>query len=806
MAFDHNDSDVAEKLTPGGGDTPPPGPPPPDRGPDDDSSEDGPKRKYAPAEPWVDPKQLDFDRSPKRELIQKTYGWERQGERYETNGQILQILGGAIKGGGLLGAIASVGTVIGGKILEDVGTEFKGNAVRLRNERLANWDNKAFDPIIIDFGSDGLNLASARESGVFFDIDGDGYVERTSWVGGDALLVRDINNDGLINSGLELGFANGSQEGLTDFDYLRAFDANEDGVIDALDPVFAQLSVWVDANQNGITDTGELESFEDAGGISIDLSTNPIDPQGLDIVYWFDVDGDGLVDADEIFSDENEAPEGAIPAQRVEGSLVFETASITTTFGVVTAYAAALEFDPLGATAVIIDDDLVFELEGGETLVWRVASNPNGESFDLIDNNYAGAIGSDGDDTISNSGNHAVIIFGGLGNDIIIGGAGDDILAGDAGVDSLNGGEGDDILFFDAADLAASISGGGGYDTAVLISTGGVTIDLGDTELESIIGNDGDDTFGAGSARDVILAGGAGNDVLIGGDGGDQIAGDAGADSLVGGAGDDILLIDQDDILVDGGAGYDLAIVANSRGVTLDLADASIESITGNLGNDVFDGAQSENDLFIEGYGGNDILTGGSGSDRISGGAGDDAIVGGAGIDAVLFSGKASDYSIIGDENSVTVIDLNPNDGDDGTDVIQGVERLVFSDTTVHLDENNFRPVGVSEEWRLRGGQEGIFISAAGLLANDADVDRDHLAIVGISAVLGGDVSIASSGNIVFQPASSSVERASFDYLVSDGHDGDLSPKFHPAMGRVPASFEPIGLGGATGRGAEPSV
>jgi hypothetical protein len=34
----------------------------------------------------------------------------------------------------------------------------------------------------------------------------------------------------------------------------------------------------------------------------------------------------------------------------------------------------------------------------------------------------------------------------------------------------------------------------------------------------------------------------------------------------------------------------------------------------------------------------------------------------------------------------------------------------------------------------------------------------------------------------------------------------DLSPKFHPAMGRVPASFEPIGLGGATGRGAEPSV
>jgi len=32
----------------------------------------------------------------------------------------------------------------------------------------------------------------------------------------------------------------------------------------------------------------------------------------------------------------------------------------------------------------------------------------------------------------------------------------------------------------------------------------------------------------------------------------------------------------------------------------------------------------------------------------------------------------------------------------------------------------------------------------------------------------------------------------------------DLSPFFHPAMSRVPASFEPVWLGDATGRGAEP--
>ena len=34
----------------------------------------------------------------------------------------------------------------------------------------------------------------------------------------------------------------------------------------------------------------------------------------------------------------------------------------------------------------------------------------------------------------------------------------------------------------------------------------------------------------------------------------------------------------------------------------------------------------------------------------------------------------------------------------------------------------------------------------------------------------------------------------------------DLSPNFHPLISRVSVTFEPNGLGGATGRGAEPSA
>jgi len=36
--------------------------------------------------------------------------------------------------------------------------------------------------------------------------------------------------------------------------------------------------------------------------------------------------------------------------------------------------------------------------------------------------------------------------------------------------------------------------------------------------------------------------------------------------------------------------------------------------------------------------------------------------------------------------------------------------------------------------------------------------------------------------------------------------DHDLSPEVHPAMGGILFSFEPVRLGDATGRGAEPST
>jgi hypothetical protein len=67
------------------------------------------------------------------------------------------------------------------------------------------------------------------------------------------------------------------------FEALKAFDVNGDGVIDANDPVFAQLRVWVDADTNARTGEGELLTLEEARVKSINLAytnSNFVDAQG----------------------------------------------------------------------------------------------------------------------------------------------------------------------------------------------------------------------------------------------------------------------------------------------------------------------------------------------------------------------------------------------------------------------------------------------------------------------------------------------------------------------------------------------
>lgn len=132
------------------------------------------------------------------------------------------------------------------------------------------------DPILLDLDGDGLETVGLA-SNVYFDHDGDGVLTKTGWAGAnDALLVWDRNGNGTIDTGAELFgdftvLPNGTLAP-NGFAALAALDANGDGVIDATDPAFAELKLWRDISQDGVSQGGELITLADAGIVSLNLA------------------------------------------------------------------------------------------------------------------------------------------------------------------------------------------------------------------------------------------------------------------------------------------------------------------------------------------------------------------------------------------------------------------------------------------------------------------------------------------------------------------------------------------------------
>ncbi len=134
---------------------------------------------------------------------------------------------------------------------------------------IGNWLSDLFgqyffrrDLLVLDLDLGGVSLTALTASNVHFDLDGDGYAERTGWVSsGDGLLALDLNGNGLIDNGGEL-FGTAQQDGFT---VLRAYDSNGDNQISNADTVYANLRVWRDANQDGVSQSSELVSLVAAG-------------------------------------------------------------------------------------------------------------------------------------------------------------------------------------------------------------------------------------------------------------------------------------------------------------------------------------------------------------------------------------------------------------------------------------------------------------------------------------------------------------------------------------------------------------
>ena len=144
------------------------------------------------------------------------------------------------------------------------------------------------DPLILDLDNDGIELTPSN-SVVLFDHNADGIKTGSQWAkSDDGILVRDLNGNGLIDSGRELfgdqtqiSTVNAAGQTITTlaahgFAALKALDKDaaglSDGIFNASDVAYADLKVWRDLNQDGISQSNELLGLAESGVSAINLT------------------------------------------------------------------------------------------------------------------------------------------------------------------------------------------------------------------------------------------------------------------------------------------------------------------------------------------------------------------------------------------------------------------------------------------------------------------------------------------------------------------------------------------------------
>ena len=389
--------------------------------------------------------------------------------------------------------------------------------------------------------------------------------------------------------------------------------------------------------------------------------------------------------------------------------------------------------------------------------------------------NISSIDGAGGADTITGSG-AADTIVGGGGNDILMGGAEDDIflvsgtgnghdtVSGGDGIDRIEGSAGDDTIglrVFSGINTVEAIDGGGGFNL-IEGQSGKNILDFSGTVLSNI----------------AAIEGGGGADTIIGSSGNDTIIGGARNDRLSGGLGNDIARYSGS---VDG-----YTVVDNGDG-TFTVTD--IDTSDGNDGADLIDGfAQA---VFTDGF----IQLAPSGNTAPIAVADNAQTAEDAAATIFAFSLLSNDSDPDGDSLALQSIQNATN----GTAALDGNGDVLFTPDTnfngvatfeytindgngstasatvsVSVAAENDNPIALSDLANTTEDTSAIF-QAAGLLANDTDIDGDPLSIQSVQNAVNGTVSLDSNGDVLFSPGAGFSGSASFDYSVTDGNGGAAS-------------------------------
>jgi hypothetical protein len=134
-----------------------------------------------------------------------------------------------------------------------------------------------YDPLTLDLGGNGLDtIAFNPAAPVLFDHTGSGMKSGTGWVApSDGFLALDRNGNGMIDNGTEL-FGDSTPldtggKAADGFAALAQEDSNGDGVVNNLDTNWANLRVWQDLNQDGLSQGNELKTLDELGIASINV-------------------------------------------------------------------------------------------------------------------------------------------------------------------------------------------------------------------------------------------------------------------------------------------------------------------------------------------------------------------------------------------------------------------------------------------------------------------------------------------------------------------------------------------------------
>jgi Ca2+-binding RTX toxin-like protein len=460
------------------------------------------------------------------------------------------------------------------------------------------------DPIVLDLQGKGISITPLAGSTTYFDTTGSGYSNQTAWIApSDAFLVFNPTHATQMSSASTINFANLVPGATSDYAALQAFDTNNTGVLNASNSIWNDLYVWTNANSDGVTDTGQLETLAQAGITSINLAiTNQTSVQNgiaFNPTFSATMNSGSTIAAAEV----NLPNSNQVSIPNPNGTTTVETQPT---------------FAP---PSTISGDGLLLGTSGNCTITGGAGNDVvmSGNGDDQI------TVG-DGTDVIY-AGNGDDFITAGKGNDVITTGNGNDLVTAGNGNDAVNLGGGNDVVFI-----------GNGNDL-VYTGNGNDVVKAGDGN-DTLIGGGGAVALFAGNGND-LLQGGAGVSQLQAGSGNDTLQAGAGVSTLVGGSGNDA---------------FDTFIVNNAKDVVTAQAGAAQNSVQTTINYTL--GANIEN---LTGLGSANLtLTGNSLNNVILGNAGNDTLVAGSGNDTLIAGTKAT--SLVGGSGNNTYVIYNSGD------------------------------------------------------------------------------------------------------------------------------------------------